>query len=514
VPAPSCAAGRPSRRGLALGFGLLSGGLLFLNTATRPRATLPELAGPRRYWEELAIAASQFMHHDSPPGLPELSIASGEGTELRHTLRRYLEREAQARQLRPWEFWRTLALKPAHRRPERLIPRDYDDKGRPALVTFAFRALGGVAPYFPVWLGALATLPVLIWAALELVAAGRPIAAGLFTLGVACSAHVVDLLALPYSAAGFYHVGLVALVPLATYALLGHGRSRSGLALRLLLAGTLFALCVVTRGSAMALLPGYLLAVLLATRRVLAAPSLRQWVLPALAAASLFLAPYVLLRQPGHHAVWGDLWQGLGDFDSSKGHTWSDPALRTLLRKHGMRLHRNVGVEFESDESERIARGVVLEHAREGPLWLASILAKRTLATLTQWKLWPQGQERTYRATTRANEGTIDRYYGLAATADVLGMGPWRWELPMPLWLAPSAALLLTGLAALAGPRLRAWRPRLGPPLGALACVAFGALALPVAFTTGSLEMQGFVVVYLFGLALVAENRPPATDAS
>ena len=84
----------------------------------------------------------------------------------------------------------------------------------------------------------------------------------------------------------------------------------------------------------------------------------------------------------------------------------------------------------------------------------------------------------------------------------------------MPVWLAPSVALLLAGLAALARPRWRAWRPRLGPPLGALACVALGALALPVGFTTGSLEMQGFVVVYLFGLALVADNRRPASDAA
>lgn len=495
------------RRRLALALGLSSGALLAYNTALRPDASLEDLRAPRRYWEDVAIGASQYLQRGA--AVPTVPIGSAPATDLRHALRRYILKAAAADGIRPWEFWRTVRIKPSLKR-ERIVPRDYDDPGRPALIGLGFRLAGGVAPYLGLWLGALLTVPVLLWSAWELIAANRPLAAALLPFLLAAWAHLVDLLALPYSAAGFYLLALLVLANLAVYALLGSSRSTSGLVLRLLAAGAGFALCVACRGSVMLLLPGFLLVVLLAVRRVLGTGA--RWRGGLLAAGVVvFLLPYVLTRQQKHHAVWGDIWQGLGDFDTAKGHVWSDPALRALLRQEGMRLHRNVGVEFESDESERITRRIVLTHIREDPPWLATILVKRLGVTLTQRKLWAWEPRdgRTYYPTTRINEGTVDRYYNMAATADVFGLGPWRREIPMGLLTVPAWLPCLLGLAGLGSARLRSWRERFAPPAGVVACVALAAATLPVAIMTGALEMQAFVVVYLIGLALTVQALLP-----
>ena len=55
----------------------------------------------------------------------------------------------------------------------------------------------------------------------------------------------------------------------------------------------------------------------------------------AVAAFALFLIPYAILRPAQHHDVWAAVWEGLGDFDRTKGHVWSDPVAEEHVRALG-----------------------------------------------------------------------------------------------------------------------------------------------------------------------------------
>lgn len=498
-------------RTLAMVFALLSWALLAWNTAVRPRSTLPELQHPRRYWEDVAIAISAYLQRSSGETVEKVQIGSGPGLDLRHAYRRYLTRVVEEQGIRPWEFWRTVRIKPFLKR-ERILPRDFDDAGRPVLTTLGFRLLGGVSPFLGLWLGVLCVLPAFLWSAFELSEAGQPVAAAVFPFLVGASAFVAETLALPYSAAGFYLVALLVLANLALFGLLGRCGSPRSLVARLLAGGGYFALCAPCRGSALLLVPAFLIVILLAMRRARGdasgAARRSSWRTTGLAlgAMILFLAPYLAVRQPRQHAVWGDVWQGLGDFDASRGHYFSDPMLRAFLRRQGMSVPPNSGVEFESDQSERITRRTILREIREDPSWYAAILAKRSAVTVTQWKLRAYGPRdgQTFTPGTRPNEGLIDIYYRMTATADVFAIGPWRREVRIELLLAPSLVLVALWSAASRVPRLRGLD--LGGRVAVLACVALGALALPVSIgTAASFETQAFALVHFLGFAFVLE---------
>jgi hypothetical protein len=483
--------------------GTLASALLLWHTAYwhAGAADLSALRTPRRYWEDLTVAATRWLDRDERA--QGVSINSAEGAELRLGFQRWLARTAAAEGVAVWEFWRTVPVRLALR-GRRLLPRDSDDPGRAALLTAGFRLLHGVSPFLPLWIGALVAAPLLPWTAWELARAGRPVAGVLFPLLLACSPFVVEVLSLPYSAVGFYLIGLLVLVPLATYAFSGAVRLK-GLIARTLLAGVVFAVCVLARGGTLLILPGFVVALGAAC---LAAPlPLRRRVLAFAVAVGLFLAPYALVRQPAHHDVWIALWEGLGDFDRTKGHTWGDAAARQVVRRAGIELPDSYPVFANAAVAEPVFRRLFLSDVLSDPCWFAAILARRAWATLTQAKLAPGARSDGSSIAPQAvyNEGLIDIYYSMTTTVDWLGLGPWRFELPLPLLWGPTLAL-----ACLVGARVRtlgAARGRSRPAIAVLTTLAVGGLSLPVLVTTaGGLETETFAVVYFLGFAFLADE--------
>jgi hypothetical protein len=431
---------------------------------------------------------------------------------VRLGFQRSLTRGAAEAGLEPWQFWRVVEVRPLLK-GRRLVPRDIDDPGRASLASAGFHLLRGVAPFLPLWLGALVAAPVVAWAAWELGRAGRVVAGVAFAALLACSPHVVEALSLPYSAAGFYLTGLVAVVPLAAYAV-SAAVTPAGLAIRALVAGVVFAICLSCRSGSIFLLPGYVLALLAGAGRLdtLGADAGRRWPKRAAGAAALvalFLLPYLLARQPRHHEVWLGLWEGLGDFDRTRGHAWDDDVAREVLRRAGVDLPQRYPVWENAPENEALFRRLVIADLREAPLWYARILARRLWATLTQAKLapWAPRDGISIAPSSSANEGVIDTYYGLARPVDWLGFGPGRLELPLALLWGPTLLLLVAWLLA---PRVAPLRPsavRLRPAVFVLLCLGVAALGLPVLYTTaGALETQAFAVVYFLGFAFLVDE--------
>ena len=524
----------PARRLPALIPGLAAVALLFAHTALwRGERELSQLRTPRRYWEDVGIASSAFHRGARAPSPPPIVIGVGPGPELRRAYQRFVSRAAEEAGIRPWQFWRTVPIRPALA-VQHLVHRPSDDGGRAALLTFGYRVLGGVSPWLGLWLGALLGAPVLLWLCWELAAAGRGAAGALLALAVACSPYSVEMLSLPYSAVGFYWVGLLALVPVGAATLVAPPPTRTGLWVRALAAGLVLAVATLCRSGTLLLFPAF--ALVLAIGALRAAPARARAVdaggrrpaaglralAPALAnagvAVALLVLPYAVAREPRHHYAWPGIWEGLGDFDRSKGHTWYDPAAREALRRAGVEVPRWMqGPEFETPETAAVFRGLVLQHVREDPLWYLGILLQRLIATVAQSKLWPRAavDGASMAPSTSPNEGVIDVYYRLTTTADTLGAGNLRVELPLPLLAAPAWVLLLLWAAGARVPALRSARERLGPGLALLLLLAAAALAQPVLVTTASgLETEAFVLVYglAAGLALdLALQRRPGT---
>jgi hypothetical protein len=485
-------------------FGLLAGalacGLLVVHTAQwRGERGLGQLRTPRRYWEDVSVASCVFYRGGRPPTEEAVVVGSGSGPELRRAYERFVSQAADEAGIRPWQFWRMVPIKP-YLALQNLVHRPSDDVGRAELLTWGFRVLGGVAPWLGVWLAVLLCLPVLIWTAWELCLAGRPVAAAVFLLLLACSPFVVEVLSLPYSAIGFYLVALLALVPTGAAALLGPVPSPRSVWVRATAAGAVLAIAAVCRSGSILLLPAFVALLGIAAARSVPRP---RMALGVWAVALAFLAgPYLIVRQPRHHYAWPGIWEGLGDFDRTKGHTWYDPAARDALRAAGVQVTGDMrGPEFETPETSRVFRSLVLAHVREDPLWYAGILLRRLAATVSQSKLWPRAATdgATMAASTSENEGVIDVYYHLATTVDVLGLGRGRLELPVPLLIAPT--VVLVGLAA-----LRRFRARVGPALALIAIMAAAALVQPVLITTASaLETEAFALAYFLGLAFLLD---------
>lgn len=495
---PSLAGAARSRTALvALASGLGAWGLLLLATAGRVGVPLEEVhRHTSRYWEDMAVATSNYLNSGQPA--PEANLASNEGGDLRNAYKRYMPKAAREQGLAPWRFWSTIEVKPFLKR-ERLIQRPYDDPGRAFLMRMGFHLVGGVAPYLGLWLGALWMGPALIWLAWELARAGRHLEAALLPLALALSACVVDMLALTYSAVGFYVIATTLLAAFASYACLAPSPSVRGLLLRALGTGLGFALCAYARSGTLLLAAGFLLAAGWGLARTTG--GLRA--LPALLLMAALFGPYALVRPPRHHGVWGDLWQGLGDFDRTRGHAWSDGELRKLLRREGLKIGRNVGADFETRQTEATLRRIFFDDVRQAPGWYALILVKRVAATVTQWKLrpWPPLDGVSFAPQTSENEGLTDAYYAMVAPLDVFGVGARRVELPLPvLWLGPLALLSAWVRARRRGDTTAA--ARLGAELGLLACLALATLPIPVLISTSStFETQTFGFVYLAGAA-------------
>jgi hypothetical protein len=496
----------------ALVGGAVGWGLLLVGTVARYGRPLDDVhRHTSRFWEDTAVATSNYLN--AGQAAPEANLASNEGGDLRNAYKRYMPKAALEAGIQPWQFWRTIEVKPFLKR-ERLIQRPYDDPGRALLMRLGYHAAGGVAPYVGLWLGVLFVGPVLFGLALELAAAGRMFEALALPVVLGSSAFVVDTLGLPYSAVGFYLIAGVLLIAFAGYACLSAAPTRRGLLARALGAGVYFALCAYTRSGTLLLAGGFLLAAGWGLERALrsegSAPGLRPRALPALLLAGALLGPYALVRPPRHHGIWGDLWQGLGDFDRTRGHAWSDGELRQLLRRNGLKIGRNVGADFETPQTEATLRRIFISDITEAPGWYAGILVKRVGATLTQWKLrpWPALGGPSFAPQTSENEGLTDAYYAMVAPLDVFGLGGRRVELPLPLlWLAPLGLLVAWVRARRARDAEQAER-RVGE-LGVIACLALATLPIPVIFSVSTaFETQCFGLVYLSAAVFALAPRP------
>lgn len=496
------------RTAAPLVIGLLASALLFCNASFRPNLALDDLRPAGRYWEDLALSASDYLERESPGSGPPLQNGTPDAEDLKHGYRRNLVRGAAELGIAPWQFWRTVPLKPFLDRG-RIVQRPYEDAGRSQLMALGYRVLGGVAPYLGLWIAVLLAAGLLVWIAWELCAAGLPGAAAVFTLACGSSCFLTDTLSLAYSAMGFHVVAMLLLSAVSVYAFVGRPGSLLGLLLRFAAAGLLFWVCCLCRTSSLALLPAFLLAAAGGAWR-LSGASARRAALPAVLASAVFLAPYGvsrMLAKPSAHDVWATVWEGLGDFDRSKGFVWSDPALREFLRQQGMDVSERDGMEFQGPESESLSRQAVLDAVRDDPGWFLGILAKRLFATLTLTKLWPYAPSdgRSMEPATHPNEGSTDVYWGMSRTADFFALGPLVFELRVGLLLAPLAALLALLGAARLGLVAGQARPAAGQ-LGLLACLGAGALALPVGITVAAgFEPQSYLLVPLMGLALLVQ---------
>ena len=471
----------------------------------------------RRYGEDMSVATADYLERREPTGAPAVKLSSIAAQRYGLDLQASMLKEEQQLGLRPWQFWRTLPLDPPAR-PGLIVYRNNDDVGRAQLAELGFRLLGGVAPFLLLWLAALVCVPVLGWVVWELAGAGHAVAGAVFAIACACSPFFVESMALPYSAFGFYLVGLLGISAFAVFAIMRLPDAR-GFLLRALALGPLLAVCALCRDGILLAVPGLLLAMVLGARRIVAAPAAAvsgpRWrrglglVLLGFAAAGL---PYALARPPTHHELWTGVWEGLGDFDRTKGHVWSDAVAVKVLTEAGLDPGVPTAVEMfdrdlSSPEKEAFFRRLVLQDVRSDPLWFLKILGKRVVATITQDELLVLGGRRSPSEQARRgpgapippNQGRIRFFYHLVPTADSVGLGPWRTALPLGVLWAVAAAFVYAAARDQEG-----WGPR--PALSVAACMAGSALPLPVLITTaGALETEAFVLVYLLAFAFVVE---------
>lgn len=465
--------------------------------------------GFRRCRTDQTAAIASFLERAYPRSLPGLGGAAWDPA-IDSYYHEVLASRVRAQGLQPWQPWRTVPARPFLRATGPTEVPYYDDPGRAWLLGLGFRALGGVAPFLIVWLAPLLAALVLGWAVAEATAAGHAPAALVFALLLAASPFVIETLALTRSSVGFHLVALLLVVALAFAA----GRRpapgwRAWLA-RVLAAGAVFATCTLCRSGAALMLPAFLVVLAVGCARAGGRPLPRRHRAAAgLIALALFVGPYLLARAPQRHSVWAGFWEGLGDYDRTKGHVWSDRAAaervwRASSHKRPMpRPGGDVLVEWIArPEADAVFREDVLGHVASDPAWYAGILARRAFATLTLQRLWPWGPRdgRSMDERRATSGGNLDKYWSYTSTADWLGLGPWRVELPVGVLLLPTAALLALALGRRLGGLVEV------PALFVLGALGLAASTLPVVVTTASgSEPQAIVLAFYLGAALLAQ---------
>ena len=475
--------------------GLLSCTLILANTAAlRSDTDYEELGAYRRLWSDLARGVTTYLDREYPVS-PERAGSKVWATHPIATTRRIVIEKVAQHEIRPWQFWRIVRDEAFLRERGRPVPPDmFDDPGRGLLLAAAFQLRGGIAPFLILWLAPLLLLPVVIWIAFESFRAQVPVAGAVFLALLGLSPFVIESLSFARSSAGFYLVALLTLVPLALYGCLGPPPTPDGLMERWGAAGLVFGLCALCRSGSLLTVPAFVLVLAISVARLPGnAPRAGLW-RGALAAFTLvlFLAPFAALRQPEHHDVWAGVWEGLGDFDRTKGHSWSDPVAEERVRREG-------ASGLRTPEAMAVLRADVLDHVRDDPGWYAGIVARRLFATVTQSRLWPsvRGDGLWMARSTSANEGFMDKYYAYTTTVDFLGFGTHKIELPVALILLPTVALL--GWAA--------YDRRRRPAALVTLCLMAAALPLPVGITTaGGVEPQAFALAYGLGFALMLDD--------
>jgi hypothetical protein len=485
---------------------LLACGLLYRNTER-----LGYMRDGRFYWLDAMAAVKLHLDQRWPPETkapePVGDLAWHELTPKLEHFTRIMTRMS-ARLPPDRAFWRTIPTRPFVRnRASWVSTPSYLDPGRAMLLAWGYRHLGGIAPNLILWLGALAMIPVLAWAVIELWMAGfHGGSIGLGTL-VPSSLYVIQCLALGHSAFGFYLVALICLVAISPYAS-RNSTTVAGLLGRALVAGGVLAICVLCRSGSILLGGGFLLALVLAASRLQGpVDAKRRAGIVLLACAMLFLPPF-LVQRPQQHPVWAGFWEGLGDFDRTKGYYWDDAKAREALAATGL---QSEWVDLASPQAEVFFRDKVVSDVLDDPVWYAGILARRIAAVLLQPKLWPRPgvDGRTYALSIRPNEGRIDGYYKFTPTTEVFAVGGGQWEAPITLLVAPSLLLLGAALASRWAPSHRHRLQRAERAALVLVCPLAGAITLPVLLTTAAAqEMQAIGLVYFLGLGLFLDALP------
>lgn len=474
--------------------GLGACALIAANTAALRRDTdYAELGAYRRLWSDLARGVTTYLDREYP--VPQEKAWRKEwATDPVATTRRIVVEKVAQHQIRPWQFWRTVRDEAFLRERGRPVPPDmFDDPGRGLLLAAGFQLRGGIAPFLILWLAPLLLLPVVLWIAFESFRAGVPAAGALFLALVGLSPFVLEQLSFARSSAGFYLIALLTLVPVALYGVGGPAPSVRGLLARWAAGGLVFGLCALCRSGALLAVPAFLAVAAMSVARVPThARRPRAWrVAMGSAALIVFLAPFAALRQPQHHDVWAGVWEGLGDFDRTRGHAWSDPVANERVRREG-------APGLRSPEGMAVLRADVIDHVLDDPGWYAGILARRAFATVTQSRLWPtvRGDGLWMARSTSPNEGFMDKYYAYTTTVDFIGFGRRRIELPVALMILPTIALLAWA----------AYDRRLRPTATVTLMMMAAALPLPVLISTaGGVEPQAFALAYGLGFALLAD---------
>jgi hypothetical protein len=502
--------------------------LLLANAAWRVGvADTERLFRDWRSWDDVALASGYAARGEFPvaPYRVRDQVRRDKDPQFR-AYRSWMLGEIGASGIDPLRFWKTSGSDLAPPDARWRLGRRFDDRGRALLAGIGFGLLHGMAPFLLFWLAVLAALPVLGWTAVEFASARRPFTGAVFLLALVCSTFVVELLVLGYSAAGFHLLAVLTAVPLATYAVFGEPTVR-GLLARAGLAGCLLALCILCRGTAPLVLPGFVLAVSIGALRARGASdasTVRRLAVAAVAAGLLVLpclglrvatdrlVEGTLLRYgrepvPEHHDAALHVWKGLGDYDRTKGHSFRDKAVEDELVETTGSAAR---------ENEVVLREFLLRDIRGDPWWYAGILIRRVAATVSLYKLWPWPplSGASIVPARSDNEGVTDNYYSMIAQADWIGLGPWTAEAPIALVLAPT--LFLLGLCCLprATPRWEVPVTRARRALPLLACAALAVLPTPVLITTATaFETECFVVVHLLALAFLVEALLPWTSS-
>ena len=417
----------------------------------------------------------------------------------------------------PQTFWRTI---PGGLSPDgqwRTAQR-FDDGGRALVLGMVYRVLGGSAPYLLFWMSVLLCVPVFAYIAFESVAAGRTVAGFVFLTAAASSTFLADMLCLGYSAVSFHILGLLLLAGLSIFALFGHATPR-GVLVRFFLCGLALGVFAICRGTVPSILPGFLLAGVVACTRATSEGANRGRRRIVLLAAALFLLCLsypVILRMdralvertmdeyhqdviPLYHDPALHVWMGLGDFDRTKGYQFTDKAVEEAV----IRASEGRGAARAAESN---LRKVIWDDIRTDPFWFAGVLSRRLAATVLMYKLWPFGPMDGISIIPAGspNEGVTDSYYLLASQADWFMFGVAR-EFPVFLVVLPGLTF--------AGARLWiALRGRNAPPslsvaaFGVLACLSLGVLPLPVLLTTATaFESQAFLLVHLLALGFLVE---------
>lgn len=469
-----------------------------------------------RYWEDVKFAIGRYLDWRYGPQGGRRADAEraawGDSVdsqpELTKAYRGVVEGQARSLEIRPHQFWRTLPDRPFLRERKPYLVPPLEDPGRSVLAWAGFVLLGGVSPFLVIWLATLVAIPTLAWLWFELKRAGHVLAGSVLLASFAASPFVAQTLTLPHSAVGFYLVGLFLAVTLAVYAVLSPCRSRPLFWTRVGLGGLVFALCAICRSGTILLLPGLVVILLLAVRRVFGAAALpgggtagrassRRVVLQTISAVLVFVAPYLFLKPEQRHAAWLGLWEGLGDFAADRGYSWHDRDAKRFMQRHGLRPFEHPNEVLRSHEA--FFRDRFLGDVARDPLWYAGVLLRRTMATVTQAKLWPTA----WWGGRSVREPIF--HYKYVTPVDWFGWGHAALEIPCALALIPTGILAVAGLA---------WGPGTDPRsrqsrrfLLVMALTAVCALPLPVLVSTAAaVETQAFAVVFLLGLAFLGQS--------